>query len=191
MNVYVNDFPEVVLQAYPQPTTITNPKITFVDASSDHVSGYWDFGDGTIQFTNFDLLTHTYTDTGSYEVMLQIESDSGCISTAYQTIVIDPDFLVYIPDGFTPNNDLKNDYYQPIVSGVQSYEFSIYNRYGQRIFNTNDYSDVYCQDGCSSAWDGLMDNGDYAAVGNYTYQMVVFDLNGKERTFQGNISLMR
>ena len=32
-----------------------------------------------------------------------------------------------------------------------------------------------------------MDNGDYA-VGNYTYQMVVFDLNGKERTFQGNIS---
>jgi len=191
VNVYVNDFPEVVLQAYPQPTNITNPKITFVDASSDHISGYWDFGDGTIQFTNFDLLTHTYTDTGSYEVMLQIESDSGCISTAYQTIVIDPDFLVYIPDGFTPNNDLKNDYYQPIVSGVQSYEFSIYNRYGQRIFNTNDYSNVYCQDGCSSAWDGLMDNGDYAAVGNYTYQMVVFDLNGKERTFQGNISLMR
>lgn len=191
VNVYVNDFPEVVLQAYPQPTTITNPKITFIDASSDHVSGYWDFGDGTIEFTNFDQLVHTYTDTGSYEVMLVIESDSGCVSTAYQTIVIDPDFLVYIPDGFTPNNDLKNDYYQPIVSGVLSYEFSIYNRYGQRIFRTNDYSDVYCQDGCSAAWDGLMDNGDYAAVGNYTYQMVVFDLNGKERTFQGNISLMR
>ena len=70
--------------------------------------------------------------------MLVIESDSGCVSTAYQTIVIDPDFLVYIPDGFTPNNDLKNDYYQPIVSGVLSYEFSIYNRYGQRIFRTND-----------------------------------------------------
>ena len=32
---------------------------------------------------------------------------------------------------------------------------------------------------------------DYAAVGNYTYHMIVFDLNGKERTFQGNISLMR
>ena len=123
--------------------------------------------------------------------MLQIESDSGCISTAYQTIIIDPDFLVYIPEGFTPNNDLKNDYYQPIVSGVESYEFSIYNRYGQRIFMTNDYSNVYCNDGCSSAWDGLMNNGDYAAVGNYTYTMIVFDLNGKERTFQGNISLMR
>ena len=125
----MNEFPEAVLQAYPQPTTITNPKITFVDASSNHVSGYWDFGDGTIEFTNFDQLVHTYTDTGSFEVMLVIESDSGCISTAYQTIVIDPDFLVYIPDGFTPNNDLKNDYYQPIVSGVLSYEFSIYNRY--------------------------------------------------------------
>ena len=191
VNVYVNEFPEVVLQAYPQPTTLTNPKITFIDASSNHVNGYWDFGDGTVEFTNFDELIHVYQDTGSYQVMLQIESDSGCVSTAYQTIVIDPDFLVYIPEGFTPNNDLKNDYYQPIVSGVLSYEFSIYNRYGQRIFTTNDYSNVYCNDGCSSAWDGLMNNGDYAAVGNYTYHMIVFDLNGKERTFQGNISLMR
>jgi len=191
VNVYVNEFPEVVLQAYPQPTTLTNPKITFIDASSNHVNGYWDFGDGTVEFTNFDELIHIYQDTGSYQVMLQIESDSGCVSTAYQTIVIDPDFLVYIPDGFTPNNDLKNDYYQPIVSGVLSYEFSIYNRYGQRIFRTNDYSNIYCNDGCTAAWNGLMNNGDYAAVGNYTYHMIVFDLNGKERTFQGNISLMR
>ena len=191
VNVYVNEFPEVVLQAYPQPTTLTNPKITFIDASSNHVNGYWDFGDGTVEFTNFDELIHIYQDTGSYQVMLQIESDSGCVSTAYQTIVIDPDFLVYIPEGFTPNNDLKNDYYQPIVSGVLSYEFSIYNRYGQRVFRTNDYSNIYCNDGCSAAWDGLMNNGDYAAVGNYTYHMIVFDLNGKERTFQGNISLMK
>ena len=191
VNVFVNEFPEVSLQAFPQPTTITNPKITFVDVSSNHVNGFWDFGDGTIEFTNFDQLAHTYADTGTYEVILQIESDSGCISTAYQTIIIDPDFLVYIPEGFTPNNDLKNDYYQPIVSGVKSYELSIYSRNGQRIFRTNDFSNIYCQQGCSAAWDGLIDNGDYAAVGNYTYQMVVFDLNGKERTFQGSISLMR
>jgi gliding motility-associated-like protein len=191
VNVYVNEFPEAVLQAYPQPTTLTNPKITFIDASSNHVDGYWDFGDGSIEFTNFDELTHIYQDTGSFEVMLQIESDSGCVSTAYQTIIIDPDFLVYIPEGFTPNNDLKNDYYQPIVSGVLGYEFSIYNRHGQRIFRTNDYSNVYCSNGCSSSWDGLLNNGDYASIGNYTYHIIVFDLNGKERTFQGNISLMR
>ncbi|MAJ13047.1 MAG: hypothetical protein CMD09_03460 [Flavobacteriales bacterium] len=191
VNVYINEFPEAVLQAYPQPTTLTNPKITFIDASSNHASGYWDFGDGTVEFTNFDELTHIYQDTGSFEVMLQIESDSGCLSTAYQTIIIDPDFLVYIPEGFTPNNDLKNDYYQPIVSGVLSYEFSIYTRNGQLIFRTNDYSNMYCNNGCSSAWDGLLNNGDYASAGNYTYHMIVFDLNGKERTFQGNISLMR
>jgi len=191
VNVYVNGFPEVALQVYPQPTTITNSKITFIDISSNHASGFWDFGDGNIDFTNFDLLTHTYLDTGTYEVMLQIESDSGCISTAYQTIIIAPDFLVYIPDGFTPNNDLKNDFYQPIVSGVNSYEFNIFNRFGQVIFNTSEYSNIYCQNGCAQAWDGLMSNGKYASVGNYTYSMVVFDLNGKERTFQGNISLMR
>jgi gliding motility-associated-like protein len=123
--------------------------------------------------------------------MLQIESDSGCISTAYQTIVIDPEYIVYIPEGFTPNNDLLNDYFQPIVSGVLSFKLEIFTRWGQRIFNTEEFSAIYCNDGCPAAWDGKTNNGDYASAGVYLYNINVFDLNGKERVLSGNITLFR
>ena len=189
--VVINEFPEVAITAYPQPTTITNPLINFVDESTNHVNGFWDFGDGDIALTNFDALSHVYSDTGSYQVMLQIESDSGCISIAYQTIVIDPEYIVYIPDGFSPNNDLLNDYFQPIVSGVLSYKLEIFTRWGERIFETNEFSDIYCNDGCPSAWDGKTNSGEFAPIGNYFYNINVFDLNGKERVLSGNITLFR
>ena len=189
--VVINEFPEVAITAYPQPTTITNPLINFVDESTNHVNGFWDFGDGDIELTNFDALSHVYSDTGSYQVMLQIESDSGCISIAYQTIVIDPEYIVYIPDGFSPNNDLLNDYFQPIVSGVLSYKLEIFTRWGERIFETNEFSDIYCNDGCPSAWDGKTNSGEFAPIGNYFYNINVFDLNGKERVLSGNITLFR
>ena len=43
----------------------------------------------------------------------------------------------------TPNNDLYNDYFLPIVNGVLEYELSIYNREGQRIFKSNEFSNDY------------------------------------------------
>tara|TARA_B110000240_G_C13492339_1_gene450204 strand:- start:2050 stop:2613 length:564 start_codon:yes stop_codon:yes gene_type:complete len=187
----MNEFPEVSITAYPQPTTITNPLINFVDESSNHVSGFWDFGDGELELTNFDALSHLYTDTGSFQVMLQIESDSGCVSIAYKTIIIDPEYIIYVPEAFSPNNDLTNDYFQPIVSGVLSFKLEIYNRVGQRIFETENYSDIYCNDGCSAAWDGKTKSGEFAIPGNYTYSINVFDLNGKERVVNGNLRLFR
>ena len=189
--VVMNEFPEVSITAYPQPTTITNPLINFVDESSNHVSGFWDFGDGDLELTNFDALTHLYSDTGSFQVMLQIESDSGCVSIAYKTIIIDPEYIIYVPDAFSPNNDLTNDYFQPIVSGVLSFKLEVYNRWGQRIFATEDYSDIYCNNGCSAAWDGKTKNGDFAIAGTYSYNINIFDLNGKERVVQGNLRLFR
>ena len=37
VNVYVNEFPEVVLQAYPQPTTLTNPLGNSASVSADEL----------------------------------------------------------------------------------------------------------------------------------------------------------
>ena len=52
----------------------------------------------------------------------------------------------YIPSGFTPNNDGKNDTFKPFVFGnVESYLFIIYNRWGQVVFQS---SDLY------KGWDG-------------------------------------
>jgi len=181
--VNINPMPEGNIIAYPQPADITNPLIYFIDQSLFHVSGVWDFGDGNTALSNFDKISHTFKDTGTYIVALEVMTDSGCAVTAYQTIIIDPAFIIYIPTAFTPNNDLYNDYFLPIVDGINEYDFSIYDRLGNRVFNT---------DKTNEAWDGKVNNGtEYATAGNYVYNIIIIDFRGKERTYQGGITLIR
>lgn len=181
--VNINPIPEANIIAYPQPADITNPLIYFIDQSLLHVGGVWDFGDGNTALSNFDKISHIYKDTGTYIVALEVMTDSGCAVTAYQTIIIDPAFRIYIPTAFTPNNDLYNDYFLPIVDGVQEYDLRIYDRFGNRVFST---------DQTNEAWDGKANNGTgYAVAGHYVYNIIIIDFKGKERAFQGGVTLIR
>ena len=46
--------------------------------------------------------------------------------------------------------------------------------------------------GCDQAWDGKINNSsEYAPTGNYVYSIVIIDFNGKERTFEGTVTLNR
>jgi gliding motility-associated-like protein len=52
----------------------------------------------------------------------------------------------YIPTAFTPNNDGTNDLFRPMLFGnVIKYNFIVYNRWGQIVFQTSDLN---------KAWDG-------------------------------------
>lgn len=194
--VNINPLPEASINLYPQPADITNPEITFIDLSTGHIDGIWNFDDGETEETNFDKITYTYSDTGTYQVSLTVETDSGCTDIAWQTVIISPVFTIYVPNAFTPNNDLYNDYFMPIIDGVSDYEFSIYHRSGQRIFRTNDFSNNYLScitdESCSAAWDGKLQGGiEYASKGTYIYTIVLTDINGKLRTYEGAFTLIR
>ena len=92
--------------------------------------------------------------------------------------------------------DLKNDYFLPIVDGVSQYELNIYDRLGNIVFTSNEFSNNYfgciTDDNCSAAWDGKINNGsDFATKGAYVYSLVITDINGKLRTYEGTIMLIR
>ena len=181
--VNINPMPEANISAYPLLVDITNPLVHFIDQSISHVNGVWNFGDGNTSISNFGKIHHTFRDTGKYIVSLEIMTDSGCAITAYQTIIINQAFIIHIPNAFTPNNDLYNDYFLPIVDGAKEYDFRIYDRFGVRVFMT-DKTDV--------SWDGKVGNSiKYASPGNYVYNIVIIDFNGKERVHQGTVMLIR
>lgn len=189
--VIINPLPDAAITAYPVQTEITDPMVYFNDISTNHISGIWDFGDGENQNSNFKTINHIYSDTGTYLVSLTTTSSLGCENTAYQTIIISPVFKIYIPDAFTPNQDLRNEHFMPIVEGVEEFEMTIYSRQGEELFNTNDYSNEYCIDGCSEAWDGKANNGEYADIGVYIYHIIVTDINGKTENIEGYFTLIR
>ena len=143
--------PVASFEAYPQPADVTNPLINFIDNSTDHTLGVWDFDDNTTAQTNFGEITHRFSDldSGTYFVELYVESNKGCSSTEVQKIIIDKAFIFYIPNAFTPNRDLINDVFMPYVDGVSKYDFYIYSRQGQKIFHTQNTEE---------GWNGNIEN---------------------------------
>jgi gliding motility-associated-like protein len=88
--------------------------------------------------------------------------------------------MLYIPNVFTPNNDGKNDLF--IIKGIalgDVFELSIFNRWGQRVFFSNNIED---------SWDGTymnepVPNGVYVGVLKYsTYRGEL-----KQKGFQLNL----
>ena len=143
--------------------------------------------------SNFDGSTLTEEDIGDIE--FELESRFS-VSIGSQTIIISPVFTIYIPNAFTPNNDLHNDYFLPITDGVSEFELTIYDRSGKEVFKTNDFSNDYLScitdNACNAAWNGKIKNGDeYATKGLYVYKINLTDFNGKLRAYSGSFTLIR
>jgi gliding motility-associated-like protein len=98
-NVVLNDPP--VAAFTPQTSLCAGRAITFTDNStvaSGTISKWtWNFGDASppVVLTTNASPTHTFAGTGPYNVTLQVETASGCMSTVVQhTITLNPNPLV-------------------------------------------------------------------------------------------------
>jgi gliding motility-associated-like protein len=90
-----------------------------------------------------------------------------------------------IGNAFSPNGDGKNDVFLAVIDincPIRDYKFSIYNRFGQRVFFSVDPN---------KGWDGYH-NGIPADIGTYFYELHLY--SGKtQRAFysRGDITLLR
>jgi gliding motility-associated-like protein len=90
----------------------------------------------------FDSTTTAYTTITSPGIYwLQVTDSKGC--SAIDSIIVSGKnnciLGVYFPNAFTPNYDGKNDVFKPIVYGyLDKFYMVIYNRWGQKIFETSD-----------------------------------------------------
>lgn len=108
----------------------------------------------------------------------------GCSDTAIVSVkVIDANKGGYfMPSAFTPNNDGLNDCFRPSRWGViQNIEFSVYNRWGERIFFTTDPK---------KCWDGTY-KGVKQDPGVFVY-MIIANTNCEKNIFKkGTVVLIR
>jgi gliding motility-associated-like protein len=101
-------------------------------------------------------------------------------------IVIAPVDGSFIPTGFTPNGDGINDQLYFPALGYQDYEFFIYNRWGQLVFQKRLGETRY--------WDGNEEGAGprrVAPEGVYVYVFKGIKDNGEQETFTGTITLSR
>lgn len=157
LNATVNDASGKRFTWFPT-TGLSNPNI------SNPVGTY----NGSVQVINY-LVTAT--------------TPENCISTdsvRVRVFLSDPE--IFVPTGFTPNNDGRNETIKPICVGITSLDyFNIYNRLGQLIFTTNQIG---------KGWDGTF-AGINQQAGTYVYMVKATDYLGKSITKQGTIVLIR
>lgn len=127
--------------------------------------------------------TATPTQTTVYTVVM---TDAlGCSNTDTVLVVVqnvlceEPE--IFIPNAFTPNGDSNNDFMYVRGNTIRELTFRIYNRWGQKVFETNDPS---------IGWDGTF-NGKPATPAVYVYYVDAVCYDNQQFFKKGNISLIR
>ncbi len=120
------------------------------------------------------------TETTIYSVTA-IDS-SFCLNTDDVTIYVDKSCVIFLPNIFSPNGDGENDVLQVMGKGFEIYTFIIYDRWGEKVFETNDVGR-----GWDGTYKGVMMN---PAVFVY-YLETTCTYTGEKFATKGDITLVR
>ncbi len=97
-------------------------KVTLTNTFLNYRSLEWDFGDGTK--ATGDVVEHTYTQNGIYNVRLTIVDEGGCTYTAVKQITIAaPDGTVRVQTGFNCQDDNVRFEAVPVNTDLISWNF--------------------------------------------------------------------
>lgn len=119
------------------------------------------------------------TEAGTYTVT--VTNVAGC--SAVDSIRVEENCFtdVFVPAAFTPDNDQKNEVFLPVAGVVDSLFFSVYNRFGQEVFTTDQQF---------TGWDGSF-KGSAAPEGVYIWMVRFRGPDKKLRTYRGTVLLLR
>jgi len=115
---------------------------------------------------------------------LVVTDENGCFVERSVTILVllpceEP--FVFIPTGFTPNGDGKNDTFKVIGNNLDEIYLAVYNRWGELIFETRDPS---------AGWDGTY-KGKLMPPDAYGFYAIVKCVGGLEYFKKGNVTLLK
>ena len=139
--------------------------VQFIDNSIGSIKSWnWDFSNG--QKSNIQNPPVQIYPTSSsiiyYPIRLTVTDSIGCSDTTYRAIQVAPNCYISVPSAFTPNGDGLNDYLYPLNAyKATDLIFRVYNRYGQVIFETKDWT---------MKWDGTYKNQPQAS-GTYVWTL--------------------
>lgn len=159
-----------------RPTTFTN------NSSTDAIQFAWRFGDGDSLITSSrNDIDHQYNISGTFEACLDAVNAFGCHDTAcnnIQAIVVPK---LDVPNAFTPLGPTSASTIYVHGFGINTMKWVIYNRWGQKVFETNDRR---------RGWDGRF-NGVVQPMDVYGYTLEVEFVDGEKLSRKGDITLIR
>lgn len=171
LEIIVDENPLVAFADY---DTIFGEPGFVLDAGGDYNYYFWNTGERTSEIIiNTEGL-----------ITVEIGTTEMCFAKDSVTVLWGGEPF-WLPNAFSPNGDGLNDEFKPVerYDYVQSYRLSIYNRWGEMIFETNNIS---------QGWDGTF-KGRPAPGGTYIYKIVykAYSTGEETQTRKGQVTLVR
>ncbi|MFN6076785.1 MAG: gliding motility-associated C-terminal domain-containing protein, partial [Fluviicola sp.] len=184
--VCVNGLPNANFMYNPTTPTEIENTVNFINTSTSDSIANWEIGtfystseqNPTYQFSNV-------TDETEVTVCLTVVSVDGCVDSICKLISFGSDFLFWVPNSFTPDGDDYNQQFGPVFSSddlVENYQFEIYDRWGERIFESKDQNEKW-----NSTYRGNV-------VQDGTYVWVLYFRNkqkGKVERIEGHVNVLK
>ncbi len=189
------------VEIYPEPIAFFNilestiaavvDSAVVVNLSSGANSYSWDFSNGE-SYNVFEPFVY-YNMVGQYPVTLVASNSYGC-SDSYTHplgITVTTDGFIEVPNAFSPtlNNsadgsyvkyDFSNNIFHPHFRSISAFEMSIYNKWGELLFVTNDIW---------KGWNGFYE-GELCPEDVYVYTCKGKFYGGVEFERKGTVSLL-
>ncbi len=197
----VTENKQAIIEVFPRPDAEfeIKPKLVYIpggilytnNRSFEATRFEWDFGDGTIT-TEYEP-EHKYKNEGFYTIKLVAYNEYECSDSTIQenTVKVEKGGQVLIPNAFSPNqtsagsgggvSDGKNDVFLPLTRGVVEFELTIFNRWGELLFESRDPD---------YGWDGTY-KGKLCQQDVYIYKLAASYETGEKIVRVGDVNLIR
>jgi gliding motility-associated-like protein len=173
--------PPLVVSASPDTITLGNSSQLTSTFDNNYIYSW--FPSNTLSAAN--IFNPIATPTANTTYTLNIVNQDGCRNEAsLNIVVINPiceEPFHFIPNAFSPNGDGKNDKFYVRGEFITEIKLSIYNRWGQLVFYTEDKNE---------GWDGNF-QGKVSAQDVYGYQVEFLCADGQQYFKKGNLTLIR
>ena len=179
--IKVYTIPQAGFTVGPIDTTIFYPYVWVTDKSLRGAGCIIDWGDEDT--TDCNTIEHIYNKAGTYTITQIVVNADGCYDKLYIEIIKRPEYRFFMPNAFTPDgNDGFNEIFKPSIMGVHDYSFLIYDRWGEKIFETHNTDE---------GWDGNY-KGEPCKEGVFAYKInFIDDLNNFSYEFAGIVSIIK
>jgi gliding motility-associated-like protein len=181
--IRVNPKPKADFHFFPELPTEGLDEVVFTDQSEGQNLKQWQwiFINNNGYKASKQNTKYLFNEYGTFPIAMTVKNGWGCADSVIKTITIEPDFMVFVPNTFTPNGDNLNDVFLAKGRGIASIYLQVFDRWGSMVFESTD---------TDAGWNGTI-KGEEVQIGTYIWKLLVKNPAGKSKVLTGHLNLIR
>jgi gliding motility-associated-like protein len=193
--VTVNDandceYTESATVSEPSALSINMPKqdtINFGDTTQIKMNSFSNGNDASFQWSQEQSLScYDCKEPNAYPLQttdytVTMTDADGCTTSETTRLVVVEDKTIFIPNSFTPDQNGLNDRFRVFTKGIESGKMKIFNRWGEKIYQTNQVL---------KGWDGTIQDSE-AESGVYIYVVKLTYPDDTVEKRKGSVTIIR